>query len=150
LPDVKGKVVYFVQSFYPQKNDINDKVMEVLFAVHTAKELGAKQMFLIAPYLAYLREDKRFEKGESINAKILAKLFKIFDKVYVVEPHLHRFKKFSVFFPNAVRVNLSEEVSEYIKKNIKEPYVLAGPDGESLQWVEPVAKTPALIRSPSS
>jgi len=58
----------------------------------------------------------------------------------VLEPHLHRFKKFSVFFPNAVRVDLSEEVSNYIKKNIKEPYVLVGPDGESEQWVEPVAK----------
>lgn len=151
LPLVKGKEVYFVQSFYPPRNnisflnpkkfsDINDKVMEVLFAAHTAKELGAKKIFLIAPYLAYLREDKRFEKGESINAKILAKLFKIFKRVYVLEPHLHRFKKFSVFFPNAVRVDLSEEVSNYIKKNIKEPYVLVGPDGESEQWVEPVAK----------
>ena len=139
LPDVKGKNVYFVQSFYPQENDINDKVMEVLFAAHTAKELKARKIFLIAPYLAYLREDKRFEKGESINAKILAKLFKIFNKVYVVEPHLHRFKKFSLFFPNAIRINLSEEVSDYIEKNIKKPYILAGPDGESVQWVEPVA-----------
>lgn len=140
LPKVKGKDVYFIQSFYPQENDIDDKVMEVLFAAYTAKELKAKKIFLIAPYLAYLREDKRFEKGESINAKVLAHLFKIFDRVYVVEPHLHRFKKFSAFFPNASRINLTEEVSNYIKKNIKKPYVLVGPDGESVQWVEPLAK----------
>lgn len=140
LPEVKGKEVYFVQSFYPQENDINDKIMEVLFAAYTAKELKAKKIFLIAPYLAYLREDKRFEKGEAINAKILAKLFKIFNKVYVVEPHLHRFKKFSAFFPNASRINLTGEVSDYIKKNIKKPYVLVGPDEESQQWVEPIAK----------
>ena len=140
LPDVKGKRVYFVQSFYPSKNDVNDRVMEVLFAAYTAKELGARKVFLIAPYLAYLREDKRFESGEAISAKILSKLFKIFKRVYVLEPHLHRFKKFSAFFPNAVRVDLSEEVSDYIKKNVKKPYVLAGPDEESQQWVEPVAE----------
>lgn len=140
LPEVKSKEVYFVQSFYPQKKDINDKVVEILFAAETAKELKAKKIFLIAPYLAYLREDKRFEKGEAINAKILAKLFKIFNKVYVVEPHLHRFKKFSDFFPNATRINLTGEVSDYIKKNIKEPYILVGPDEESQQWVEPIAK----------
>ena len=140
LPDVKGKEVYFVQSFYPGMNDANDRIIEVLFAAYTAKELGARKVFLIAPYLAYLREDKRFEEGEAISAKILSKLFKIFKRVYVLEPHLHRFKKFSDFFPNAVRVDLSEEVSEYIKKNVKKPYVLAGPDGESQQWVEPVAE----------
>ena len=79
IPDVSGKQVYFVQSFYPEENDINDKLVEAVFAGQTARELGASKVSLIAPYLAYLREDKRFESGEAISARILAKLFKVFN-----------------------------------------------------------------------
>lgn len=142
IPDVRGKEVYFIQSFYRTKdNDINDKLVELLFAAKTARELKAKKIFLIAPYLAYLREDKRFKKGESVNAKIISKLFAFFDKVYVVEPHLHRFKKFNEFFPNAVRIKLEKEISRYIQKKIKKDFLLVGPDKESEQWVGPVAKS---------
>ncbi len=136
----KGKNVYFVQSFYEtETGDINDKFMEVLFSAYTARELGAKKIFLIAPYLAYLREDKRFENWESVSAKITAELFKIFEKVYVVEPHLHRFKRFSEFFPNAEKISLSEEFTKYLKK-LKRELILIGPDKESEQWVKPVAE----------
>jgi ribose-phosphate pyrophosphokinase len=55
--------VYFVQSFYPDKTDVNDKLVESLFSAETARELGAKNIYLIAPYLGYLREDFRFRKG---------------------------------------------------------------------------------------
>jgi len=140
LPNVKGKNVYLVQSFYPGEKDINDKLVEVLFSAYTARETGARKIFLLCPYLAYLREDKRFEQGEAISARILAKLFKIFKKVYVVEPHLHRFHSFKNFFPNAEKVSLTDETTSYIQKNIDKPYILVGPDSESQQWVSPIAK----------
>lgn len=140
IPDVKGKKIYFVQSFYKQEDsDVNDKLVEVLFAAKTAKELKAKKVFLIAPYLSYMREDARFRNGESISAKILAKLFSFFDKIYVVEPHLHRFKRFDDFFPNAVRVKISEEIASYVKKKVKGNFLIVGPDQESEQWVKPIA-----------
>lgn len=139
--EVKGKRVIFVQSFYKTKEgDVNDKFTELLFAAYTARELGARRVDLVAPYLAYLREDHRFEKGEAVSAKILVKLFKIFNKVYVVEPHLHRHKSFKELnFPNAVRIDLSKEVARFIKKKIGD-CILVGPDEESKQWVEPVSK----------
>ncbi|MFW5847082.1 MAG: ribose-phosphate diphosphokinase [Nanoarchaeota archaeon] len=139
--NVKGKNVYLVQSFFEnKKGDINDKLVEVLFAVHTCKELKARKVFLIAPYLAYLREDKRFEKDESVNARIMSELFKVFEKVYVLEPHLHRYKKFRDFFPNAKRISLSKEISRYVLKNIGKDCIVVGPDSESEQWAKPLAK----------
>lgn len=138
--EVKGKNIYFVQSFYKSKDtDVNDKLIEVLFAAHTARELGAKKVFLVSPYLVYLREDKRFKKGEAVSAKILANFCKVFDKVYVLEPHLHRFKSFKEFFPNAVKISLSDEAANYIKKKIKGDYRIVGPDIESKQWVKSIA-----------
>lgn len=139
--DVKGKRVIFVQSFFKTKEgDINDKFVELLFAAYTAKELGARRVDLIAPYLAYLREDYRFKKGEAVSAKILVKLFKVFSKVYVVEPHLHRYRSFKeLSFPNAVRIDLGGEFAKFIKARIGD-CSLVGPDEESEQWVKPVAK----------
>src|SRR3989338_9668403 len=43
MGNVKGKEVVLVQSFY---GAINDCVIEVIFAADTAKELGAKKVFL--------------------------------------------------------------------------------------------------------
>ena len=137
--EVRNWNVYFVQSFYPDKIDVNDKLVELLFSAETARELGAKNVYLIAPYLGYLREDFRFRKGEAVSAKILAKMCRIFKKVYVVDPHLHRLKTFSEFFPNAKKISLSKEMSEYIKSHIGE-CLLVGPDDESEQWVKPVAE----------
>ncbi len=138
--EIKNKKVFFVQSFYKDKNlDINDKLIELLFAAHTAKSLGAKKINLISPYFAYLRQDMSFKKGEAVANRILVNLCKIFNKVYIVEPHLHRLHSFKEFFPNAVRISLADETANYIKRKIKNP-VIVGPDIESEQWVIPVAK----------
>ena len=42
MSDVKGKEVALVQSFY---GNINDGVVEVIFAADTAKDLGVKKIF---------------------------------------------------------------------------------------------------------
>jgi len=133
--DVKGKTVVIVQSFH---DDISDDLVEVLFAAYTSKEIGAKKLILVAPYIAYMREDKRFEKGESVSARIMAKILRIFDKVLVVDPHLHRFKSLNEFFPNASKLTAINNISSFIKNNIKD-CIIVGPDEESEQWVKAIA-----------
>lgn len=46
----------------------------LLFAAYTARELGAVSVGLIAPYLAYMRQDKRFSDGESVSSRHFARL----------------------------------------------------------------------------
>ncbi|MBW2986878.1 ribose-phosphate pyrophosphokinase-like domain-containing protein, partial [Candidatus Woesearchaeota archaeon] len=55
--DVKGKEVILVESMHPNPDEI---MIEIIFASRTAKELGAKKVTIVAPYLAYMRQDKRF------------------------------------------------------------------------------------------
>ena len=55
MTKIKEEIVVLVQSFY---KDINDCIIEVLFAAETARDLGAKKVCLIAPYFPYLRQDK--------------------------------------------------------------------------------------------
>ena len=68
--NIKNKTVVLVQSFY---QNINDNIIETLFAAETAKDLGAKKVILVAPYFPYLRQDKRFNKGECISLRTIAK-----------------------------------------------------------------------------
>jgi ribose-phosphate pyrophosphokinase len=135
LKDVKKKKVILIQSFY---NNINEKIIETLFAAYTLKDLKAKKIILLALYFPYLRKDTRFRKGDCISAQVIAKLFKIFDRILIVEPHLHRIKNLKKSFPNATRISVVEDISNYLKK-IKNPYFI-GPDIESLQWASHVSQ----------
>lgn len=135
--DLNKKKILLVQSFY---GEINDKIIEVLLAGYTAKELGAKKVELLALYFPYFRQDKRFKKGEAISIEVMSKLFKIFNKIYFLDPHLHRIKKVKDVFSNGKKVSAIPIVSSYLKKlNLKAP-VFIGPDIESHQWVKEASR----------
>jgi ribose-phosphate pyrophosphokinase len=44
------------------------KLLPVIFAARTIRQLGAAQVGLVAPYLAYMRQDKRFHEGEAVTS----------------------------------------------------------------------------------
>jgi len=138
INNVSGKVVVLVQSFY---GNINDCVVEVIFAAETAKDFGAKKVFLVAPYFPYLRQDKRFKPGQAISNKITAGVIsRYFDKVYIIDPHLHRETELSHLFSiQAERLTSNPYIADYIKKNIKNPLIV-GPDWESYKWARNVAE----------
>ncbi len=134
--NLKNKEVILVQTLFPA----NEAILEVILAGQTARELGAKKLTLVAPYLAYIRQDKRFSSGEAVSSKIIGKLLDFFDKVITIDPHLHRFKSLKeVFHTNTKKLTANELIKEYISKNYKSP-VIIGPDEESFQWAEEIAK----------
>src|SRR3989338_10838538 len=94
--DVKGKEVALVQSFY---GNVNECVIEILFAAETARDLGAKKIILVAPYFPYLRQDKRFNPGECISLQTIAKnMDEDLDEICIIDPHLHREKTLKHIF----------------------------------------------------
>jgi ribose-phosphate pyrophosphokinase len=52
----------------------NAKLLPLLFAASTARELGAARVGLVAPYLAYMRQDRRFNPGEAVTSLQVASL----------------------------------------------------------------------------
>ncbi len=136
--DVKGQVVVIVQSFQPNSNK---SLFNVIFAAETAKDLGAKKVILVAPYLAYMRQDKRFNPGEAVNSRIMAKLLNsCVDELITVDPHLHRYKSLEeIFTIKATNLTADQLIAYYIKAKLNKVVIL-GPDWESYQWAETVAK----------
>ncbi len=125
------------------------KVLPLLLAADTLRDLGASRVGIIAPYLAYMRQDKRFHPGEGITARYFAKLLSDhFDWLVTVDPHLHRIQTLDEIYqiPTNV-VAAAPQLADWIKRNEPDS-VLIGPDGESEQWVSEVAthaNVPALI-----
>ena len=46
----------------------DEKFLMLMFAAATVRELGAIRIGLVAPYLCYLRQDKRFRPGEAVTS----------------------------------------------------------------------------------
>lgn len=134
---LNNKTAILIQSFY---KNISDSVIEVIFAAQTARELGAKKIILVASYFPYMRQDKRFHKGEAISQRIIAGLIdKYFDAVYMMDPHLHRRNKLEYLFKiKSKKLTANNLIANYIKKHIKNP-VIIGPDEESYKWARNVS-----------
>jgi ribose-phosphate pyrophosphokinase len=134
--DVTGHDVVLVGSLH----EPGDKFLLIAFLAGTARDLGAKQVGLVAPYLAYMRQDSRFRPGEGITASYFAKLMSgVVDWLVTVDPHLHRLDSLDhVYSIPTTIARAAPAIGAYIAENIERP-ILVGPDSESVQWVSAVA-----------
>jgi ribose-phosphate pyrophosphokinase len=110
------------------------------FAARTAREFGARSVGLIAPYLAYMRQDKRFHRGETVSAPLFAAFLEDdFDWLVTVDPHLHRVPTLDALYRiPSTHVRAAPELARWIAREVPDA-MLIGPDGESAQWVADIA-----------
>lgn len=83
---VRGKDVYIVQTTEPP---VNEKIMELLITIETAKRAGAKRVTAVLPYFMYSRSDKKDQSRVPVTAKLMAKLLEAagVDKVLTCDLH---------------------------------------------------------------
>ncbi len=125
------------------------KFLPLLFAARTARELGARRVGLVAPYLAYMRQDQRFRPGEAVTSRCLAReICGAFDWLVTIDPHLHRQHSLSAIYAIPARAgHAAPLMAAWMAKHVQNP-ILIGPDRESEQWVCAIAetaKTPFVI-----
>lgn len=125
------------------------KFLALAYAAMTARELGASRVGLVAPYLPYMRQDKRFQDGEAITSMQFAHLISgLIDWLVTVDPHLHRRASLAEIYSSpALALHAAPLMSQWIRDNVDNS-VLIGPDSESEQWVAEVAgvaRAPYLV-----
>jgi len=122
-------------------NASSDNFLRVAFIAATARDLGAKRVGLIAPYLAYMRQDIRFNPGEGVTARYFARLVSgTVDWLVTVDPHLHRLDALETVYTIPTTIaRAAPAIAQWIAAEIEHP-VLIGPDAESVQWVSAVAE----------
>jgi ribose-phosphate pyrophosphokinase len=119
----------------------NEKLVELLLVSRTARLLGAQHITLVAPYLAYMRQDIAFNPGEVVSQRVVGSfLATLFDAVITVDPHLHRVATLeeAVPVPHAVVLSGAPLLADWIADHVDKP-LLVGPDEESAQWIAQAA-----------
>lgn len=120
------------------------KTVPLLFAADAARTQGARSVGLAAPYLAYMRQDKAFRPGEAVTSVTYSRLLSSqFDWLVTVDPHLHRYPRLdSIYSIPAIAASAVAPIAEWIARNVERPFLI-GPDIESEQWVEEIARLAA-------
>jgi len=140
-PELPEHVIFFCSLDHP-----NRKLVELGFAAATARELGAKHLTLVAPYLCYMRQDKAFQAGQAVSQRIVGSwLGDWFDTIITVDAHLHRIHSLSDVIVPARTFNLSAtQLWLNLLRQRNDQPILMGPDQESCQWVKKIAEATGL------
>jgi len=127
-------------------NQPNGKLVELILAASTAKRLGADRVFLVAPYLCYMRQDMEFVPGQAVSQGIIGELLgSIFEGVFTVDAHLHRINHLNEAIRQGIACNIvaSSTIAHFVAQQYPTA-VLIGPDSESEQWVAQAAAATGL------
>ena len=120
----------------------NTKLVELLLTARTARALGAQHLTLVAPYMAYMRQDVAFAPGEAVSQKIIGEqLAELFDAVITVDPHLHRVATLQEAVParQAIALSAAPLLADFVHQQCPQA-LLIGPDEESAQWITAAAR----------
>lgn len=135
--EVKGRDVFLVCTLARP----DAKLVPLSFAADALRGLGAKSVQLIAPYLAYMRQDRIFHPGEALTSRLFAELLqRHFDRLITVDPHLHRHSSLAEVYDIPVTlVHAAPLFAQWIAERAPDPLII-GPDLESSQWIESIAR----------
>ncbi len=133
--DVEGEDVFLINT----QNNQNDSIVETIIMCDALDDEGAKSINLVAPYLAYARQDKKFNKGEAISIRAFANIYSsICDSIFTVNPHethIESFFDIPFMYGDAV-----PKLAKYVQDKLNNPVVLS-PDKGAIE----LAKTASEI-----
>jgi len=125
--DVADEEVVVVQTTGPPQ-DTN--LMQLLLMLDALKDLRAKKVTAVVPYLAFARQDKRFLGSEAVSAETIVKLIEAcgIDRFVTVNIHSENtLKKFSVPTDNLSAIT---PLAEYFKgRGLKDVFSLSPDKG---------------------
>jgi ribose-phosphate pyrophosphokinase len=135
---VAGDQVAVIQSCCPPQNE---NLIDLLFILDAAREMGAKEIAAIVPYFAYARQDDAFRSGEAVSARTSARLIEAAGASHFLTvdvPSNKALRFFRIHSDNLTCMNL---IGAYLKtRALQRPYVLAPDDGAM-----PLAQTVSTV-----
>ena len=122
-----------VQNSYPDTNFV-----ELLLLQEAARSLGVEQLTTVVPYFGYARQDKRFEMGEPISAKVMAQHIQLrSERVITVDIHTSSIMDW-FDSSEAVDVRAALEIGQFFKDEGVD--LVLAPDHGASKRAEEVSK----------
>ena len=135
LPEIEADDVVVIQSLYP---DQDRRIVELYLAIEAINGVGARIRFVILPYVAYARQDKRFLVGEPISTKALYQNLKLFGINKIVTIDIHSIQSLSSLGFDVYNIM----PHEYMLRSVNEKIDLVlAPDRGALPRALEVAKS---------
>ncbi len=123
--NLDGEDVLLVQNTHPDGN-----IIEYLLLVDAIRQYRIKNLVAVIPYFGYGRQDKRFNEGEPISAKIMAEhLSENVDKIITVNLHNPEITKW--FKVETKEIKAEVEIAKYFEKF--QPDIIISPDKGSVE-----------------
>jgi len=115
----------------------SDSLVELLILIDACE---GSEITLVIPYMGYARQDRKFNKGEPISARAVAKaLSRGVARVFTI--NIHEESVLEHFDVPAENLSLAPEIGEYIRSlNLEKPLILS-PDAGASAFAADVAAT---------
>lgn len=143
--------LYLRIPFNPLKKEIliqsmplepDKKLIELIFASKTLKDLGSDELIALIPYLAYTRQDRRFKEGEAISQLIVLEMMRDagIKKILTIDAHFHS------GIPRVEGLEIHNlKLAPYFKEFFKEfeeneDFLAIGPDDDAYELAILLAK----------
>lgn len=136
-----NKEVIIVQSTGPSSSgNQNSRLFELFMMIDSVKRMGAVKIIVVAPYLAYARQDKIFRPGESQFAKVIFRIINSLgiDEFYAVDVHAPLIM--DECSCKAVNIDSMKLLADYIKSKGGKEIVIVAPDKGAVERSKTFAK----------
>lgn len=109
---VEAEDVVIVQTTSPPQNE---KLLQLFLMVDNAKDLKAKTITTVVPYLAYSRQDKCFRPGEALSIKTIVTLLEACGAHRIITVNVHNPEVLKAFKIRAEDLSAISLLAEYFK-----------------------------------
>jgi ribose-phosphate pyrophosphokinase len=110
LSSVKGEDVIVVQTTFPAQ-----RYWRLLLILDACKEMGAARVRAVVPYLAYARQDRVFQAGEALSARVVGESLSAFCS-QLVTVDVHKDAIGSFFRIPFVNVSAEEPIARELER----------------------------------
>lgn len=132
LDDLTGEHAILVQTTYPDEN-----IIELLLLQEAIREFEIEKLTTVIPYYGYARQDKKFNPGEPISAKCLAKHFQMASDAFITVD-IHEEEIMNWFDIPAKNISGMPQIGSYFKS--LSPHIIIAPDKGALNLAKSVAE----------
>ena len=138
--EIDDEVTVIQSTGYPQ----DENLMELLFIVSNLKDLGAKKVKVVVPYMGYARQEKRFNPGETVSAKIICQLIEAAGADEFITFNIHEECVLNFFNIKTRNISAMPAIAEYLDKKIfrktNEKPLIVAPDKGAYGFAQEISE----------
>jgi ribose-phosphate pyrophosphokinase len=135
--EVKDEDIVIVQTTGPPQDE---NLVQLLLLVDTARDLGARSVIAVVPYVAYGRQTQRHRPGEAISANTVFKLLKNAGVDFLITVDFHSPEILKTFGNSVQNISAIPSLAHFMMQNNLEGAFSLAPDKGAIKFAKTASK----------